>query len=157
MQGDAAAEVSAQVGKAKGEPGVLAGSDAAGNTRGPEGSSLISRMISSGKLAWAWSAGTAKALNFSNSYNKLSRKEDGVGAMWFADGHVCGEGSHPWVTPWRAALADSGEVLGTGKGAGLCDANLETRRNYKLKTNQENNNKGSKHRDRYAGKGWQCI
>lgn len=111
----------------------MAGADAGGNGRTTEGSSLISRVVSSGVFGLAWSAGKTKAPSFSNSSKKLSRKGGSVGAKGFTSGHLAVRDSHPGVIPWRAPLSGPHEALCKGGGTGSLEANLETSRIYEVK------------------------
>ena len=65
--GQAAAEATAERSKGSREEGPLAGVAARGHGGRMEGSSLISRLVSSGQSGLAGSAGKAKAPSFSNS------------------------------------------------------------------------------------------
>lgn len=111
----------------------MAGTDAGGSGRRIEGSSLISRVISSRIFGLARSAANVKALSFSNSSKKLSRKGGGDGTKVLAGGHLAVADSHPWARPCGAALSGPGEALCMGGGAGSLEANLEMSRVMKLK------------------------
>lgn len=78
-------EVVLEWGEGDRQRGDSTGTEAGGSEMGrEEGSSSISRMTWFRMLGLAWSDGKVKALNFSNSIKKLSRKDDGVGANGFA-------------------------------------------------------------------------
>ena len=96
-------EVELEWGEGDRQQGDLTGTEAGGSERGRgEGSSLTSGMTWFRMFGLAWSDGKVKALNFSNSIKKLSRKDDGVGANGFAGGHQSVRDSHPWAVPWMA-------------------------------------------------------
>lgn len=84
-------------------------------------------------FALAWSDGNVKALNFSNSTKKLSRKEDGVGANGFAGGHQSVRDRHSWPVPWRASFSVLGRALHIGRQDCSLEASLEMSRSYEVK------------------------
>lgn len=111
----------------------MAGTDAGGKERKAEGSSLISRVISSRMFSLAWSSDKVKAPSFSNSSKKSSREGGGAGVKGFAGGLLAVRDSHSWAIPWRAPLSESGEALCLGGGAGSLEANLKMSSNYEVK------------------------
>lgn len=116
----APAEAVLELGEGDRQRGDSTGTEAGGSERGRgEGSSLISRMF-----GLAWSDGKVKALNFSNSIKKLSRRDDGVGANGFAGGHQSVRDRHPWAVPWMALFSGSGIALNMGRHVCSLEANL---------------------------------
>lgn len=118
-----------------------AGTDAGGNGRRAEGSSLISRMVSSSTSGLAWLTDKVKAPNFSNSAKKSSRKEDGIGTKLFAAGHPFVRDSHSWDFPGNSPSSEPGDILWVEGRASSLEANLERSRVYEVgKMSKENNN-----------------
>lgn len=127
-------EVELEWGEGDRQQGDLTGTEAGGSERGRgEGSSLTSGMTWFRMFGLAWSDGKVKALNFSNSIKKLSRKDDGVGANGFAGGHQSVRDSHPWAVPWMALSSGPGIALYMGRQACSLEANLQMIRSYEVK------------------------